>query len=213
MPTSILSNRTPHTAGRLRFARRFAIAGLCISAAIAPMSLKGADAQEAPNRDADEAAFVAMINETRAQQGVGPLVVHPELERVARGWTVKMKAAGDISHNPNLRYEVQANWRKLGENVGVGPDVKGLHDAFVKSPNHYRNLVDPAFDQVAVTIEYAGNVFYVTEQFMDTDERKQSSSTASPKPTNGAAPDQLALAKPKPKAKPAKKPAKAKPKK
>jgi uncharacterized protein YkwD len=195
-----------------RLLRRFAIAGLCISAAIAPMSLKGASAQEAPNRDADELEFVARINELRAQQGAGPLTVHPDLTRVARGWTEKMKAAGDISHNPNLRFEVTASWKKLGENVGVGPDVAVLHDAFVKSPNHLKNLVDPSFDQIAVTIEYAGDVFYVTEQFMDTDDRKQSSSSEKPKATTAAAPNELALSKPKPTKKPAKK-AKAKPKK
>jgi hypothetical protein len=194
-----------------RLVRRFAIAGLCLSAAIMPMSLRGASAQETPNRDADEAEFVALINELRAKEGAAPLTVHPDLVNVARGWTVKMKADRRISHNPNLRFEVTADWRKLGENVGMGPDVQVLHEAFVQSPNHLKNLVDPTFDQIAVTIEYSDDLFFVTQQFMDTNDKTQATSSEKPKQTTAAAPNELALSKPKAKKstkKSAKKPAK-----
>ena len=55
-----------------------------------------------------------------------------------------MVANGGISHNPNLANDVSANWTKLGENVGVGNDVDSLMNAFINSPAHYHNLVDPA---------------------------------------------------------------------
>ena len=54
-----------------------------------------------------------------------------------------MVQAGQISHNPNLGSEVSGDWTKLGENVGVGYDVDGLMQAFINSPAHYKNLVDP----------------------------------------------------------------------
>ncbi len=193
-PTAQRSADKPH---RGRVLKRVAMCAAMLCLATIPMSIDGAGAQSAPNRDADEAQFVVLINQLRASVGAPPLTVHPDLVRVARGWTSKMKANGAISHNPNLSAEVSADWRKLGENVGVGPDVQILHDAFVKSPAHYRNLVDPAFDQVAVTIEYDATGFYVTEQFMDTNDRTSSTSTASPKPTTASAPNELALAKPK----------------
>ncbi len=183
-----------------RALKRMALAALVISVGVLPMSMRGAEAQTTPNREADEARFVSLINELRTSQGLQPLIVHPDLQRVAREWTAKMKASGAISHNPNLSKEVTADWRKLGENVGVGPDVPILHDAFVKSPAHYKNLVDPAFDQIAVTIEYDATGFYVTEQFMDTDDRTTSTASAAPKATTASAPNELALAKPKPKA-------------
>jgi uncharacterized protein YkwD len=190
---------------RRRFAGRIALAAGLATLVAVPTSIHGAAADEA-NVDKEEAQFVTLINQLRVSQGAPELTVNVDLVRVARGWTKKMKEAGDISHNPDLAKQVTANWRKLGENVGVGPTVEILHAAFVKSPAHYRNLVDPAFDQVGITIEYAGDSFYVTEQFMDTDDSKAAPSAAKPPavPTQqSSAPPQLAL---KPKAKkPAKK--------
>ena len=90
-----------------------------------------------------EAQFVSRINGIRQSLGLQPLAVYGELQGVARGWADQMVANGGISHNPSLAGEVSAPWRKLGENVGVGPDVASLMKAFVNSPAHYRNIVDP----------------------------------------------------------------------
>jgi uncharacterized protein YkwD len=206
-PVTITTSTTPRQSAPLgRLTRRVAGASMLLIMASGSLAVRGATAQEAPNREVDEAEFVSLINQVRAERGAPPLTFNPDLERVARTWTLQMKAAGDISHNPNLAKQVTVKWRKLGENVGVGPNVPMLHDAFVKSPAHFKNLVDPAFDQIAVTIEYAGDIFYVTEQFMDTDDRVQGTAAKAPVPTDASAPGQLAL-QPAPK-KPTKKPAK-----
>jgi Cysteine-rich secretory protein family len=185
------------TQHRKLFLRTFAIGALA-TAVLLPVTMRGASAQ-VTDVAADEAEFVRLINELRASKGAGPLTVHEELVRVARPWTVKMKAAGEISHNPDLAKQVNANWRKLGENVGVGPTVPMLHDAFVKSPAHLKNLLDPAFDSIGITIEYDGDVFYVTEQFMDiaADSAAPKTSTApAPQAQSSAVPNELALKKP-----------------
>jgi uncharacterized protein YkwD len=199
-----------------------------VTAAILPLSLKKASAEAPVDVTSQEAQFVTMINALRADKGSGPLALSNELDPVARAWTAKMVAQGAISHNPNLAKEVTAvtkNWKKLGENVGFDNTlgVVQLNAAFVASPAHYRNLVDPDFDQVAITIVYetpqqqaahpaddpcrANPCFYVTEQFMDTAQQPAATS-AEPKQTDGSAPSQLALGKGK--AKPTAKP-KAKP--
>jgi hypothetical protein len=114
-----------------------------------------------------ESAFVAEINTLRAAHGVGPLRVYGELVGVARSWTDHMVADGGISHNGNLAGQVSAPWVKLGENVGVGPSVDSLMKAFIASPGHYKNLVDPAFNYigVGVTIGPDGSM-YTTHDFM-----------------------------------------------
>ncbi len=182
-----------------RFALRVALASGIATLAMVPTSLRGASADEA-NAAKDEAQFVTLINQLRVSKGAPELTVNVELVRVARGWTQKMKAAGELSHNPDLAKQVTADWRKLGENVGVGPSVEVLEQAFEKSAAHYRNLVDPAFDSVGITIEYDGEVFWVTEQFMDTADPKPAPSAGKPTaaPKQSSAPPQLAL-KPKPK--------------
>jgi Cysteine-rich secretory protein family len=122
--------------------------------------------------------------------------VNVTLADVARGWAEKMRVASVavgtedclISHNPNLRTAVPLKWKKLGENVGCGDvGVEGLHAAFVNSPKHYANIIDPAFDSIGIGIVYAGDVMFVTEQFMDADESAGSATV----------PGSLALAAPK----------------
>ncbi|HZQ27644.1 MAG TPA: CAP domain-containing protein [Acidimicrobiales bacterium] len=110
--------------------------------------------------------FVSRINALRASKGLGALQVDAELTGIARNWSAKMAQAGTISHNPNFANEVRANWVKLGENVGVGPDVPSLFQAFVNSPHHYENLVDPAFTRVGVGVVVTSKgTVYTAHQF------------------------------------------------
>ena len=83
--------------------------------------------------------------------------MHGELTGVARRWTDRMVANGGISHNPNLGSQVSGSWTKLGENVGVGYDVDGLMKAFINSPSHYRNLVDPDWTHVGVGVTFGSD--------------------------------------------------------
>ena len=55
----------------------------------------------------------------------------------------------------------------MGENVGVGYDVSGLMQAFINSPAHYANLVDPAWTHVGVGVTFAADGrMYTTHNFM-----------------------------------------------
>ena len=113
-----------------------------------------------------EAQFLAKINNLRASKGLGALGIDSQLTSVARNWTAHMASAGAISHNPNLGTQVTENWQKLGENVGEGPDVDTLFQAFVNSPHHYANLVDPAFSLVGIGVVVAADgTMYTTHDF------------------------------------------------
>lgn len=114
----------------------------------------------------DEAAFVAKINDLRASKGLGTLTVHGELVAIARNWSQQMASVGDISHNPNFKNQVTANWARLGENVGMGPSVDSLFAAFVASPAHYANLVEPVYTHIGVGVVYAGSTIFTSHQFM-----------------------------------------------
>jgi uncharacterized protein YkwD len=114
-----------------------------------------------------EGQFISRINGLRASKGLRQLQISGDLVGVARRWTERMVQAGQISHNPNLASEVPGAWTKLGENVGVGNDVDGLMQAFINSPAHYRNLVDPEWTHlgVGVTLLADGRMF-TTHNFM-----------------------------------------------
>jgi hypothetical protein len=114
----------------------------------------------------DEYAFVQKINALRASVGVGPLAVDGNLTAIARVWAGTMAAAGTIFHRDSLREGITGNWAKLGENVGMGPALDPLFTAFVNSPHHYENLVDPAFTHVGVGVAWNGSTMYTAHEFM-----------------------------------------------
>ena len=176
---------------RLRRRSSFGLAlvlALGFSGVSATLRPAGALAQSA-DRDAAalETEFVAGVNTLRVSQGLPAFVIDPEIRGVALGWTQKMADAGRISHNPNLAVEVTAPWRKLGENVGTGPDAPTIEEAFENSPGHRRNLLDPEFTHLAITVIVRGERIYVTQQF-------RTPTAVSPAPADTAgAPTALAL--------------------
>lgn len=119
-----------------------------------------------PDPGAAEADFTARINQLRASKGLGTLSVDAELVREARSWATNMAGQGRIFHTTDLGRGITANWVKLGENVGVGGDVGVLFQAFVDSPTHYDNLVDPRYTTVGVGVVVSGDRIFTTHRFM-----------------------------------------------
>lgn len=113
-----------------------------------------------------EADFVGRINALRASRGLHALTVDPQLTALARSWSQTMAAEGRIFHASSLSAGVTANWSKLGENVGTGGEIASLFQAFVNSPSHYANLVDPKFTHLGVGVVVSGNVMFTTHRFM-----------------------------------------------
>jgi uncharacterized protein YkwD len=122
-----------------------------------------------------EAAFVADINGLRASRGLPVLQMRPNLTGKARRWAATMAAARRIRHS-RISAGITGDWRKLGENVGMGASEPRLHAAFVASATHLQNLVDPAFRYVGVGVVAADDIMFVSQVFM------QPSSTASRRP-------------------------------
>jgi hypothetical protein len=136
----------------------------------------------------DEATFVAKLNGLRASRGLRPLGVDGNLANMARGWSSQMASRGGISHNPNMASQAPGNWARLGENVGMGPNVDSLHNALVNSPSHYANMVNGYYDSVGVGVVQSGGTMFVTFNFMATAGAPQvfSSAAAAPRPSAAA---------------------------
>lgn len=99
--------------------------------------------------NSDEAAFVVDTNAAREAHGLAPLAVHADLTSIARNWSAQMAATRTLEHNPNLTGQVQ-NWQAVGENVGYGPDEPHIQNAFMTSPDHRSNILDPDYTQLGV---------------------------------------------------------------
>jgi uncharacterized protein YkwD len=80
-------------------------------------------------------------NEVRAEAGTTPLVRNAALDKVASDWAYQQWKNGAMSHNPNYSTQIPAGWSHAGENVASGYTYDSVVQAWVNSPEHYRNLV------------------------------------------------------------------------
>lgn len=112
-----------------------------------------------------EQDFLSRTNSLRVSLGLGALKTNSELLTKARSWSQTQADSGTIFHS-TLTNGVTQNWYRLGENVGMGPTSPAIHDALVRSPRHYENLVDPGFTDVGIGVIRQGDIIYVTQVFM-----------------------------------------------
>ena len=131
----------------------------------------------------DAARFLADTNRERAASGAAPLAAHQALAGVAQHWSDQMSTSAHLAHNPNLVSDIDrfvtTDWRTYGENVGTGPDVESIQAAFVNSPEHHQNMVNPAFTEVGIAVSYASNgALWVTLDFLPPNPPRQVAAAA-----------------------------------
>ena len=114
-----------------------------------------------------EGEFTALVNDARTAKGLAALASDAELVSVARRWSGRMAADNRVAHNPNLAREVTQNWEKLAENVGSGPTVDEIHEAFMNSSSHRVNILDGSFTHIGVGVATSPDGrLWVTQVFM-----------------------------------------------
>ena len=168
---------------------------MVVGATLVTASLVAVPAASAPAGAADTAAasqFISLTNSLRASRGLPALAVDGTLTAKAQGWAQTMADAGSIFHS-NLASGAPSNWQRLGENVGRGGDVVSVHNAFVASPGHLANLVDPGFRYVGVGVVNVDGGIYVAEVFMQTASQPTASA---PAPSAGAPAPQTGSSRP-----------------
>ncbi|HEX2027560.1 MAG TPA: cell wall-binding repeat-containing protein [Nitriliruptorales bacterium] len=149
-----------------RIARPFAFLVLLL-ALVAWSEMSAAIATEFMS--AQEAELSRLLNGERAAKGLPTLSSSDALRTVARRHSQRMMTEGTIFHNQRLSEEVQAlfpKWARVGENVGVGPSIPSVHRAFMNSPGHRANILDPDFAHLAVGVVSGGSRLFMTENFL-----------------------------------------------
>lgn len=144
----LVTGRTPRSGGEPRGIVALARRSLVVVVAI--VSLLGAASARAQVVDA-EARFVERIDGARRAQGLPAFVVAADLRDVARRHAQRMAERGEPYHNPALTSEVQG-WDLVAENVGVGQDADGLHDAFMASQVHRDNILHRGLAEIGVGV-------------------------------------------------------------
>jgi hypothetical protein len=112
-----------------------------------------------------EADFLARINDARAADGLPRYAVSSDLTGVARSHSQEMARRQRLYHNPSLTTDVH-DWQAVGENVGEGPTVADIHQAFMNSSPHRSNILDHDFTEAGIGVSVDGNgTIWVTEDF------------------------------------------------
>ncbi|HEY4409879.1 MAG TPA: CAP domain-containing protein [Acidimicrobiia bacterium] len=126
--------------------------------------------------------FAAMTNADRVANRLRALSSAGDLQSLAQQRANQMAGSGVLAHTQNLGSKV-SNWQRLGENVGRGPNLTDIETAFMNSPAHRENILDPTFTQIGVGVTFDGaRYFYVAVIF------RQPMNTAAPAPAPAPAP-------------------------
>ncbi|KAG1647447.1 hypothetical protein GQR58_030577 [Nymphon striatum] len=99
-----------------------------------------------------EAGFVASINQQRAAGGLAPLAVNQSMTNAAAGWAQQMANGSFLAHAGDIITGTPGGWNKVGENVGRGQTVASLTSAFMASPTHRANIMDPMYTHIGVAV-------------------------------------------------------------
>jgi uncharacterized protein YkwD len=137
-------------------------AGLCFNAGVAAVLWLLFAPFDARARD--EGAFLARVNQVRAEHKLIELQASPELARVARAHAEDMARRGYLAHespeglNPLERTQAAgvAGFRLLAENIGAstiaGDRLESIVEEWLRSRDHRENLLNPAFNTSGLAI-------------------------------------------------------------
>lgn len=111
-----------------------------------------------------EKRFKHLINLARDKTLQERLHLDPELSFIARRHSAVMMSKDLLHHSPKLHDRV-TNWSVIGENVGVGWSVTSLHDAFMASEGHRKNIMFPDYRYVGIGVKKDDGKIWVTVVF------------------------------------------------
>lgn len=122
-----------------------------------------------------EDAMLRLVNRERANYGLPLLTMDERLRRVARSHSEEMFRLSYFAHESPVRgtpfdriRAAAIPFAAAGENLAYAPNVELAHQGLMKSPEHRRNLLSPAYHRVGIGIIRAGSWGrMVTQNFAD----------------------------------------------
>ena len=122
---------------------------------------------------AAESELLTLANQSRQNAGLPPLRINQDLMDAARAHARLMIQQRQLSHQfdgePNLLIRLHATGvplNSVGENVAYNASAEKAFHAFMNSPPHRSNLLDPDFDAVAFVAIWSDGQLYVVQDFV-----------------------------------------------
>jgi len=119
-----------------------------------------------------ETQVANLVNEIRAQNGLGKLTMNAELSNAARYKSQDMKDKNYFSHTSptygspfDMMKSFGISYRSAGENIAHGYSTpQAVVDAWMNSPGHKANILNPSYTQIGIGHTPQGN--YWTQWFI-----------------------------------------------
>lgn len=126
------------------------------------------------NSEADAKLLFRLANQARVQVGRKPLRWSDQLAQAALAHTQRMVRKGQLSHQfsgePDLGVRLAnagSHFDAYAENVGFAGSAKEVHNGWMHSPGHRRNLLDPSYGSIGIAAVRSGRRLYATQDFAD----------------------------------------------
>jgi hypothetical protein len=114
----------------------------------------------------------AMANQARAQAGAPPLAWDPALAVAARKHCERMVAEGPLSHRYVGEQDLSerasfagAHFGLIEENIAIGSFPREIHEEWMNSPGHRKNLLNPEVDHVGIAVIEGRGSLYAVQDF------------------------------------------------
>ena len=137
--------------------RRLAV----VIALVAALSLLTACLRTAQNQVLQE------LNADRTAHKLSALRTQADAQRKAQAWAEKLARENKLYHS-KLSDGIKVRWCSLGENVGYGPSVPAIEDAYMNSEGHRANILSTKWNGVGVGYAKNGNRVFTVQVFIKT---------------------------------------------
>jgi uncharacterized protein YkwD len=113
----------------------------------------------------EQTATFDRINDIRVQNGLNTLLPSPPAMAKAQAWAEHLAATGQLAHS-DLWADLPPGGQSVGENVGMGGSIDAVYDAFMQSPKHRANLLDPRWNWSGTGVaRSADGAYYIVQVF------------------------------------------------
>lgn len=137
---------------------------------IAPLLASGQSG--AVSRPVEAQLLLTLANQTRAEHNEDRLQWDASLAKAALEHCLRMAAEGPIAHQyqgePDLTARTAAagaHFSLIEENVAMGPSAEGIHDSWMHSPPHRKNLLASEIDRVGIAVVASGGTLYAVADY------------------------------------------------
>lgn len=142
------------------FVRRLAV-GLVVALLSCFIVFGGAPAAHAEG----EGTILALVNQARAQNNLGPLRLNSSISAVSLAWANQMAANGTMTHNPSYSSQIPGGWTRAAENVAMGyGSPTAVHNGWMGSPGHRANILGD-FTDIGIAFIFANGTTWAVENF------------------------------------------------